>query len=165
MLATYGTWSWDFSAGTFVNTEQVTYDAADSLKCSHTAGVLTGTWTSPTADLNAVTKVRLWGDFRIGFVSSATTWAGVYAANTWATIGLTQSWAEIFSPTTASQLLATLRYKDAPGDAWEEITFFELLCAEVEARYISVVITIIDPSLDANLYLKELNMLAYEGPQ
>jgi len=164
-LATYGSWAWDFSAGTFVNTQHVTYDGEDSLKCSHTAGVLTGTWTSPTADLNAVTKVRLWGDFRIGFVSSATTWAGVYAANTWATIGLTQSWAEIFSPTTASQLLATLRYRDDGGDPWQEITFFELLCAEVEARYISVVVTIIDPSLDANLYLKELNMLAYEGPQ
>ena len=164
-LATYGSWAWDFSAGTFVNTQQVTYDGADSLKCSHTAGVLTGTWTSPTADLNAIVKVRVWGDFRIGFVSSATTWGGVYAANTWATIGLTKSWSEIFSPTTASQLRATLRYKQLVGDAWSEITFFELLCAEVEAQYVSVVITIVDPSLDANLYLKELNILAYEGPQ
>ena len=166
-LATYGSWAWDFSAGTFSNTEQVTYDATDSLKCSHTSDVLTGTWTSPTADLNAVVKVRLWGDFIIGFVSSATTWAGVYSTNTWAAVDATlaKSWAELFSPSTASQLLATLRYRDDPGDSWQEITFFELLCAEVSARYISVVVTIIDPTLDSNLYLKTLNMLAYEGPQ
>ena len=166
-LPTYGSWAWDFTSGTFSNTEHDTYDAEDALKCSHASSVLTGTWTSTTYDLNAVEKVRIWGDFRISFVSSATTWGGVYAGNSWETIDstLTKTWAEIFSPTTASQLLATLRYRDDPGDPWQEITFFELLCAEVEARYISVIVTITDPSLDANLYLKELNMLAYEGPQ
>jgi len=167
-LATYGSWSWDFSATTYsVNTEQVTYDGEDSLKCSHTADALNGYWMSPLYDLNSIVKVRIWGDFRIGFVSSATTWAGVYGANTWEGIdlGLTKSWSETFSPTTASQLTAVLYYKDAAEDDWDTITFFELLSAEVEARYIIVSIDITDPSLDSNLYLKELNMLAYEGPQ
>jgi len=318
-LATYGSWAWDFSAGTFDNTEQVTYDSEDSLKCSHTSDVLTGTWTSPTHDLSALEKVRVWGDFRVAFESSDTTWDGVFpltttgselitdgafdnwtsddlddwtegancdaaedvagdtgsaakltlsgdnsgiyqditvtadtwyilrgrykntagdtakifvvdrtalkyitpehgfdladsttfddfnylfktpagcttvriwlaaAANgdivwydtvsllkvdeansvTWADVdsGATKTWQEIFAQTSAAQLQATLRHKVLSGDSWKEIDFFELLCAEVEARYLSVVVTITDPSLDANLYLKELNMLAYEGPQ
>jgi len=166
-LATYGSWSWDFGSGTFVNTEQVTFETEDSLKCSHTSSVLTGTYTSGIHDLNAVEKVRIWGDFRVGFVNSETTWSGVYGSESWETVDptLAKTWAELFSPTTAAKLEATLRYRDDPGDAWSEITFFELLCAEINSRYISVVVTITDPSLDANLYLKELNMYAYEGPQ
>jgi len=318
-LATYGSWAWDFTSGTHDNTEHDTYDAEDAMKCSHTSGVLTGDWTSATYDLNSLEKVRIWGDFRVVFESSDTTWDGVFplattgsdlitdgamdnwtgddlddwtesncdaaedvsgetgsaaqvtvtsdgfgiyqnitvTAETWYmlrgyyknTVGDTaqiwindltnggyisappnldladetasftafnylfktpascisiriwlsgktngdivwfdtvsllkideansttwedvdpdtdMSWQEIFSATTAAQLRATLRYKELVGDPWSEIDYFELLCAEVEARYVSVVVTITDPTLDSNLYLKELNMLAYEGPQ
>jgi hypothetical protein len=129
--------------------------------------VLTGTWTSPTYDLAALEKVRVWGDFRVAFVSSDTTWDGVFPGSiTWDDVDPegTKSWAEIFSATVAAQLQATLRYKVLVGDGWSEIDYFELLCAEVEARYVSVVVTITDPTLDSNLYLKELTLSIYDGP-
>lgn len=319
-LATYGSWSWDFTSGTHNNTEHVTYDTEDAVKCSHTGSVLTGDWTSPTYDLNAIEKVRVWGDFRMALVSSNTTWDGVFPLTTSAPVGelitdgdfnnwsgddpddwtesncdaaedtgesgsaarvtvtsdgyginqtfsvtaeryyvlrgyykntagdmaqiwiadisnggylsspdsldladstsdfsafaytfytpvgctsvrlwlsgatsgdvvwfdsisvqeidtansatwddidsgADMSWNELFQPLSAAQLNATMRYKQLVGDSWTEVGFFELICSEVEARYISVVITITDPTLDSNLYLKELNMSAYEGPQ
>ena len=76
-----------------------------------------------------------------------------------------KNWNDLFAPPAAAQMKATLRFKEDSGDPWVPITFFELLCAEVQARYLSVIVEITDPSADANLYLKELNMLAYEGPQ
>ena len=75
------------------------------------------------------------------------------------------TWTEIFDQTAAAQLKATLRYKELIGDSWTETDYFEILCAEIDAQYVSVVVTITDPTLDSNLYLKELNMAAYEGPQ
>ena len=168
-LATYGSWAWDFTTGTYDNTEHVTYDAEDALKCSHTGDVLSGTWESPTYDLGAVETVRLWGDFRHSFVSSDTTWDGVAPSPvTWADLGAdTKSWQEIFSPVAAGIIQARLKYSntDADWDTASYFDFFEILCAEVQSRYVRVVITITDPTLDANLYLRELNMSAYEGPQ
>jgi hypothetical protein len=165
-LATYGSWAWDFSTGAFENSEQVTYDGEDALKGTH-IDWLSGYWISPVYDLNSIVKVRIWGDFRLGFVSSATTWAGLYATDSWAYKDdlLTKSWSQLFSPTEASRLTSILYYKEAAEDSWEHITYFELLSAEIKARYITVSVTIVDPTLDSNLYLKELNMLAYEGPQ
>lgn len=164
-LPTYGAWSWDFTTGTFDNTEHDTYDSNDVLKCSHTGGVLTGTWTSPTMDLNAVEDVRIWGDFLTNFLSSSTTWAGVApSGTTWNDLGAGKTWAELFSATTAGIVRATLKIS-TDNTEWSEIDFFEIQCAEVTARYIKVVITLTDPAQDANIYLKELNMVAYEGPQ
>ncbi|RLB84766.1 MAG: hypothetical protein DRH26_18910 [Deltaproteobacteria bacterium] len=165
-LATYGSWSWDFDGvGTHDNTEHVTYDSSDALKCSHTSDVLTGTYTTPTYDLNAIEDVRIWGDFRMYFSSSATTWNGVApSGTTWDDLGAALSWMEIFDPEAAGKIQATLKFSEDNSN-WTDVDFFEVLCAEVTARYIKLEITITDPTLDANLYLKELNMLAYEGPQ
>ena len=165
-LATYGSWSWDFTTGSHSNTEHTTYDAEDALKCSHGSSVLAGTWTSATFDLNSIVKVRLWGDFRTAFVSGDTTWDGVIPSpNVWPATISTLTWNEIFQPAQAGQIQATLMHKQLVGDSWTEVDFFEILCAEVEARYIAVAVTITDPTLDSNLYLKTLNMYAYEGPQ
>ncbi|RLB61888.1 MAG: hypothetical protein DRH08_13235, partial [Deltaproteobacteria bacterium] len=164
-LADYGAEAWDFSAGSHDNTEQDTYDTDDALKCSHTSDVLTGTWSSGTQDLNAIEDVRIWGDFRMFFESSDTTWNGVAPdPTTWNDLGATLSWTEIFNPSVAGKIEAILYYS-TDNSNWDEISFFEVLCAEVTARYIKVDITITDPTLDSNLWLKELNMVAYEGPQ
>jgi len=200
-LATYGSWTWDFTtapAGTFDNTEHVTYDATDSLKCSHNGDVLTGTWESDAYDLGSTEKVRVWGDFLTAFSSSDTTWNGVAPLSTqawedlatgsdtwedvWATSTITwvaeagsnirwndlnvstMTWNEIFGPTSAGQVSAKLKYSE-DDISYSEISYFEILCAEVYARYIKVEVTITDPTLDSNLYLKEINMKAYTGPQ
>lgn len=195
-LATYGSWAWDYTAGTHDNTEHTTYSGEDALKCSHVsvstqigywpAGywpenffpenywqylpgplseALTGTWTSPTYDMNSIEKVRVWGDFRTDFISTDTTWDGV-APNpiTWDDLGADKTWNQIFQPAQAGQIRASLLHSPDNSN-WDEIVFFELLCAEVEARYIKVEIEITDPTMDSNLYVRELNMLAYTGPQ
>jgi len=243
-LPTYGSWAWDFTTGTHDNTEHDTYDSEDALKCSHTNDVITGTWESPTYDLGAVEKVRVWGDFRTSFVSTDTTWDGVAPLDVEETIdnagavnkggglvgipitghgfsasdvigisgtrnynggytivsettneivitatyvyemfqgteqvatgilwsGLnadTKAWDEIFDPVAAGIIQAKFKYSDTDS-GWSTAPYverFEILCAEVESRYVRVEVTITDPTLDANLYLRELNMLAYEGPQ
>lgn len=168
-LPTYGSWAWDFTTGNHSNTEHTTYDSEDALKCSHTDNVLTGTWESPTYDLGAVEKVRLWGDFRHAFVSTDTTWNGVMPSpTTWSDVQAnTKTWQEIFSPTLAGIIRAKLKYSnsDSGWDTAPYFDYFEILCAEVECRYIRVEITIIDPTIDSHLYVLELNMSAYEGPQ
>ena len=163
-LPVYGCWTWDFNAGTHDNTEHTIYNSEDALKCSHAGGVLSGTFISPTYDLGAVEDVRIWGDFRTVFVSGATTWDGVApAGRTWNDLG-SGSWMEIFQPTEAGKVEAALKFS-ADGSNWSSVDFFQVLCAEVTARYLKVEIKLTDPTLDSNLYLKELNMAAYTGPQ
>ncbi|MCG8638490.1 MAG: phage tail protein [Desulfobacterales bacterium] len=163
-LPTYGSWAWDFRAGTFSNTEYTTVGGRPALRCSHTGDVLTGTWTSPKMDLNAVEDVRIWGDFLTVFKSSSTSWAGVAPAGvSWNDLG-TGSWNEIFRPTEAGRVEATLYYS-TDNVAFRSVSFFQVLCAEVSARYIYVTVTLTDPALDANIKLRELKMVAYEGPQ
>jgi len=163
-LPTYGSWSWDFVSGTHDNTESVTYNSQDALKCSHTDGVLSGTFTSPTFDLGAVETVRIWGDFLTAFVSSGTTWDGVTPEGvTWDMLG-SGTWNAIFRPSQAGKIEAVLKFS-TDNVNWSDIGFFQVLSAEVYARYIKVEVTITDPTIDSNLYLYSLNMLAYEGPQ
>jgi len=98
------------------------------------------------------------------FESSDTTWDGVApGSTTWDDLGATLTWNQIFQPSEAGQLRAKLKYKEGVGDAWSEAEFFEILSAEVEARYLQVEIEITDPTADAELHVKELNMYAYEG--
>ena len=114
--------------------------------------------------MGAVENVRLWGDFLTDFVSSATTWNGVApAGTTWNDLG-DRTWSEIFQPTEAGRIDAVLLFS-TDNINWSELSFFQVLCAEVTARYIKVEVTITDPTLDSNLYLYALNMVAYEGPQ
>ncbi len=158
-------WTWDFNGiGTFSNTEYALYGTDDALKCSHTSGVLTGTWTSPTRDLGAVEKVRVWGDFVTDFVSSAGTFGGVLPdpADFASVDAADRSFAEIFASTGAGQLKASLFYS-TDGTNFTEVKYFALQAAEVEARYIYVVISLTDPTLDSNLYCLALNMSAYTG--
>jgi len=242
-LPTYGSWAWDFTTGTFDNAEHTTHNTQDALKCSHTDEELTGIWESPTYDLGAVEKVRIFGDFLHDFSSTDTTWDGVapldveetidnaaavdkgggqvgipitghgfsaddvigisgsknynggytiisettdeivitatYVAETfagtekvasgttWNGLGASGTWDEIFDPTAAGVIRAKLKYSDSDSgwDTADYFDFFEILCAEVECRYVRVEVEITDPTLDANLYLYELNMKAYEGPQ
>jgi len=166
----FSTWAWDFNSGTHSNTEHTTKDfgagSEDALKCSHTGGVLNGTFSSPTKDLGSIQNVRVWGDFRTVFESVDTTWNGVMPSpDTWDDINIsTESWDEIFQPSAAGQLQATLYYS-TDGSNWNTIDFFEILAAEVRARYLKIDVTITDPNDNANLYLAELNMKAYTGPQ
>lgn len=155
-------WSWDFTTGTHSNTEHILYDGDDALKCSHTEDILSGTWVSPEYDLGVEKTVKIWGDFLTAFVSSTLTWGGIAPnPNVWTDIiDSTSKWFEITTPDAAAKLNAKLKYGNVSGSYTNEIDGFEILAPEITARFIQVEVEIIDPQLDANLYLKELNMKA-----
>lgn len=160
----WDTWAWDFSTGTHDNTEQDTYSGDTVLKCSHTDDVLIGIWTSPEYDLGSSKTVRCWGDFLTVFAASGNTWGGIIPSpNIWSSIDVdTSTWREIFATDRAGVLSATIYWGDSSGSLTNSADFFQILAPEFTARYIQVVITITDPTLDSQLYLKELNMKAAE---
>lgn len=156
-------WAWDFNGiGTFDNTEYVLYDGAPALKCSHTGGVLTGTWLSPEYDMLALKTVRVWGDFLSTFVSSAGTWDALFpGATLWSDKLTAQTrWYVLLSPEYAGILQARLYWGSVTGQLTEIGDKLEILAPEVSARFLQVKVTITDPDVLSNLYLKTLNMRA-----
>jgi hypothetical protein len=156
-------WSWDFSTGDHDNTEQATYAGDNCLKCSHTDGVLIGTWTSPEYDLGSIKTVRVWGDFLTTYISAGNTWNAIFPSG--------QTWNDIAPPGTKWQdlnaietqavvLSAKIKWGDTSGNLTNEADFFEILAPEFSARYVQVEVTIIDNAAGSNLYLKTLNMKA-----
>jgi len=124
-----------------------------------------GKWISPTHDLNAIENVRVWGNFVTDFASSENTFGGVMGTTgTFGDHGAdTKTFGEIFAATVAPKLNAFLRHGEAAVN--EEVKeYFELLSADVKAKYVGVDVVITNPSNDARLSLEELDMLAYEGP-
>ena len=156
------TWSWDFSAGVLTNVEVTTFGGNSVLKCSHAGGVLTGTWQSPVYDLGSIKTVRTWGDFIGDFAASGLTWDGLIPApNTWDSLGVaTRTWADIFSAVAAGKIEATIEWGVTPGVYVGRADYFQILAPEFQARYVRVTVTITDPTLDSNTYLRTLNMKA-----
>ncbi len=157
------TWAWDFDGiGTHDNTEHDTYLGSDALRCSHTGGVLTGTWTSPEYDLGSVKKVRIWGDFLTALESSSGTWDAIFpGTTTWADkTDASTRWYELLQPEYAGILSAKLLWGDTSGSLTNSAEKLELLGIEIEGRYVQVEITLTDPDNESFLYLKTLNMVA-----
>jgi hypothetical protein len=123
---------------------------------------LTGKWTSPEYDLLSVIPVRIWGDFVTAFEVSSGTWAAIFpGTSTWDDfITATTRWYELTQPDTAGNLSAKLFWGNVSGALSNSAEKLELLGIEIEARYVQVEITIIDPDDSANLHLKTLNMTA-----
>ncbi len=158
-------WGWDFDGiGVFDNAEHAVYNSQEALKCSHSAGGLSGSWTSPEYDLGSIRKVRVFGDFRCAFVSPAGSFASVWGTGkTFADADplAAKSFSELFALTEAGILRARLRWGDASGALSSEVDWFEITAPEIEGRYVQVTVELTDPALDSNLYLYVLNMKAY----
>ncbi len=178
-LATYGSWTYQNTNGTFANMDQATHTfggtSYDALKVDqhywHPFELdfrLYGTWQSRTHDLGAVEKVRIWGDFVTDLDDGGNDWEDHFLANTdWEGLGLSGTWEQNFSRGQGGKLQAKLLVKDTDSD-WDnpdaEYDFFEFQAVEVECRYVRVEVIITDPDLESFLYMKELDMYAYEGP-
>lgn len=159
--ANIDTWAWDYDGiGTHSNTEYTTYSGDDAVKCSHTSGVLTGTWTSPEYDLGSEQTVRIWGDFVTAFSSSSGTWtAALSSGSTWtAALEASMTWNQTLAPSYAGQLAATIYWGTSSGSLTNSASRFEILAPEITARYVQVVLTITDPDDGSYLYVKTLNM-------
>ncbi len=154
------TWAWDFSVGTLSNTEQVTHDGFNALKCSHTGDVLTGTFTSPIYDLGSIKTARIEGDFETHFHAGTLTWANTLGSKTWADWLASLTWNAAFVIDGFDAMTAELYYGETSPPT-SHCPISATLTPTVSARYVKVVVTIKDPSLDSNQYLKTLNMNAY----
>ena len=155
-------WYWDYDdIGTHDNTEHGTVSGEDCLKCSHTGGVLAGTWTSPVYDLGEIITARIWGDFRIETVAGAMDWATVFgAADKWGDkLAGTTRWFQAWAPEVVGGVKAKLIYGET-SPPLNEITGFELAAPEVSARYVQVEFTITDPNDGTHMCVKTLNMTA-----
>lgn len=153
-------WSWNYDGiGTHDNTEHHVYDLIDCLRCAHSGGSLTGTWTSPVYDLGSIQTVRIWGDFVTGIDSEELTWGGVFQpGETWGDrIDPGERWYQVWTPSVTGGLAATLKYGETTA-LDREITGFELAAPEISGRYVQVVIQITDPNVATHLYVEELTM-------
>jgi hypothetical protein len=153
------------------------YDAAFTLIFDPASVVsmesLTGTWQSPTHDLGAVVKVRVWGDFIADFDSAGESWGDNFSgdlawSDLWIGSGATaMRWRDIFAMTRSGKIQATLLAQDTDSD-WDtnatRYDFFEMQSVEIENRYVRVEVTITDPSADSHVYLKKPSLYAYTGP-
>jgi hypothetical protein len=153
-------WAWDFSTGSHSNTEQVYYDSSYSLKCSHTGGVLIGTWASPVYDLGSIKEACIEGNFADVAVEGSKTWDTVVGVRTWDAWAGVMNWANAIRIDWSDVLKAVLYYglTDPPTS---QVEISAVVSPQVEARYVRVAVTIADPSLDSNMYLKTLEMEAW----
>ncbi len=155
------TWAWDYSVGVHNNTTNTTYASTAVLKCTHDADVLTGTWVSPIYDLSSSITVRVWGDFQTIFAGSSASWAALPSTNTWASVqSSSKRWYEVVNQSQAGILESTIRWGDSTDALSNSAKMFNVCAPEFTARYVQVDVTITDPDVLSNLYVKTLNMTA-----
>ena len=161
--STKNSWAWDFNGiGTHDNTEYYLHSGADTLKCSHTGGVLTGKWTSPEYDLGSIKKVRVWGDFITELIGAGGTWEALFpGTTTWTAGGIEgKTWNHILEPSVAGSISVKLMWGNTSGALTSSVGKLEILSPEIEARYVKIEVTLTDPNAGSNLLLNELNMIA-----
>jgi hypothetical protein len=137
--------------GTHNNTEHVVYNTDDYLKCSHTTGVLVGTYTSPIYDRGASGRYLIYALADIVVTGDGTTWNDqLPSPGTWDSVGVsTKTWNEIFELDAATQVKMTLKYGDASPPT-SETEKLEILSTIATGRYFQLVIEITDPSAEVN---------------
>jgi hypothetical protein len=136
----------DYTTGTPDNTEHTTYNTDDYLKCSHTSGVLTGSWISAVVDRGSSVRELIYALADIVVTGEGTTFDDIFpAASTFGELGLDRTFGELMALTSAPQVLMTLYYGDTSPPT-NLVSRLEILCVEVTARYHQLEITIIDPS-------------------
>lgn len=145
--------------GTHDNTEYVVYDGGDYLKCSHTGGVLVGTYTSPIYDRGASGRYMVFCLVDIVVIGTGTTWDDqIPSPNIWSSIGIdVKSWAEIFTLVAGPSVSMKLKYGETSPPT-SEVVKMEILSAIVTGRYFQMEITITDPSAEINALVEEFSL-------
>jgi len=141
------------------NTEHVTYDATDYLKCSHNWGVLTGVYTSDIFDLLASGRYMVYIDAPVVVTGVGTTWDDIIPSpDTWNNIDISnKTWSQIFELSAGPKVQISLLYGETSPPA-NEVKRLEILSTIVTGRYFQVKITIIDPSEAINALVKNFTM-------
>jgi hypothetical protein len=149
----------DYSGGTHDNTEQITYDSEAYLKCSHTSGVLTGTYKSPVYDIGSVKRVLAYVLADVTVTGEGTTWADQVPDPTdWTAINISErSWAEIFTLEEAPRVRMRIRYGET-SSLGLMVERQEILTAIIEGRYFQVEIEITDPADTTNALVQNFTL-------
>jgi hypothetical protein len=103
----------------------------------------------------------VWGDFLTVFAGSSASWAALPSTNTWASIqSSSKRWYEVVNQSQAGILESTIRWGDSTDALNNSAKMFNVCSPEFTARYMQVDVTITDPDVLSQLYLKTLNMTA-----
>jgi hypothetical protein len=145
--------------GTHDNTEHMTYDEDDYLKCSHSGAVLTGTYTSPIYDRGSSGRYLVYLLAAIVVTGVGTTWNDVIPSpDTWNNINIaTRIWTEIFELAAGPSVQITLKYGETSPPT-NEVEKQEILSAIVTGRYFQVQIVITDPSDAINALVEHFTL-------
>lgn len=133
------------------NTEQVLYGGDDYLKCSHTAGVLTGTYTSPIYDRGSVEQYFVYLTADIVVIGEGTDWDSVAPSpTTWDDLNATtRTWVDLVELPSGPQVSMKMYYGDTSPPT-SEVERMEVLSTVVSGRYFQIEITITDPQINVN---------------
>jgi hypothetical protein len=145
--------------GTHDNTEPYDYGGEDYLKCSHTADVLVGTYTSPIYDYGSSERVLAYVLADIVVIGAGTTWNDIMPdPDTWEDAGLdTLTWAKAFELTEGPTVRMTLNYGETSPPT-SSVSKMEILSAIVTGRYFQVEIEITDPNLNINCIVENFSL-------
>ncbi|MDA3834920.1 MAG: phage tail protein [Spirochaetales bacterium] len=153
------TQSYDYSTGTFDNTEATVYDASPYLKCSHTLGVLSGKYTTPIYDIGSVAERLFYALADVVITGTGTTWNSKFAVGaTWNELGIDAlSWREIFELSEAPQIKMALLYGETSPPTFRAEKM-EILSTVVTARYFQLEIEITDPIAGMNALVEAVQL-------
>lgn len=149
------------------NTEHVIYNAHDYLRCKHTGGNLTGTYTSRIFDTGVAADRYLiyivgqdTGEPDIVIIGEGTTWdAQVPIPTTWTDIDASSnSWTNIFQLGKGPAVQMRVYYGETspPTNYVDHMEIFSAIVPD--ARYFRVVITIIDPVAEVYAYVEKYHL-------
>jgi len=145
--------------GSHDNTEHTTYNSEDYLRCSHTSGVLVGTYTSPIYDRGSSAEYLVYLLADIVITGTGTDWDSVIPSpNTWESISIdTRSWTEIFELPAGPKVEVKMKYGETSPPT-NEVERMEILGTVVTGRYFQVEIMITDPSEAINALVEHFEL-------
>lgn len=144
----------------YVNTEHYVYSGSDYLRCSHTGGVLTGTFKTQIYDIGASDRYLIYVLCDIIVVGGGTTWdALVPSPLSWndAGLGTGVTWDAIFSLDAGPKVEIAMLYGETSPPT-SRVEKLEILSAIVTGRYFQVEITITDPSPEVHAMVEEFTL-------
>jgi len=146
--------------GSHDNTEHITYNSDDYLKCSHSGGVLVGTYTSPVYIRSSSDRYLIYIVADIVVVGGGTAWEDFVPSPTvWSDVNITTTkWSALYTPFSGGPAIRmTLNYGDTNPPA-NSVGKMEILSTVVTGRYFQVEIEITDPNDEVNAYVENFSL-------
>ncbi len=149
----------DYSTGSHDNTEATIYNSAPYLQCSHSGGVLLGTFVTPIYDLGSVAERLFYALADVLVTGTGTSWQSKFGAGTpWDELGIDgMTWRQIFELSEAPVIKMALLYGETspPTNRAEKM---EILSTVITVRYCQLEIEITDPMAGMNALVEAVQL-------